>query len=341
MAVTVTLWRTVVNSENDYRTWPEIPSGLKYVDIRLPGTFRELIANKRFSNDEIGRIVRCIALDTDFFVTPKIEPEVFYYRRHQKVKEGVRSRVAKCRKRKQERISGVRKSGNEDVTVTADVVVDNVDTSSVSKTPPISKEKTPPIIPLEKKGSSLLEIVHRRKKPKSKGERLADAIQKDLFSFGLPESQETGQGCRAERSDEKKDTGIGQDIESDPRPVSVAPDTRDDAAWIPERFAVFWAKYPKKVAKGAAVKAFTKLIKSQRDVDKFMKTLIGSLEWWKSQQQWTKDGGKFIPNPATWLNRGNWEDINDNNDSSPGNAEFLAGDAESDAELIRRMRGES
>jgi hypothetical protein len=29
---------------------------------------------------------------------------------------------------------------------------------------------------------------------------------------------------------------------------------------------------------------------------------------WKNSQQWTKDGGQFIPMPATWLNGRRWED---------------------------------
>ena len=28
----------------------------------------------------------------------------------------------------------------------------------------------------------------------------------------------------------------------------------------------------------------------------------------KLSRQWQKDGGQYIPNPATWLNQGRWED---------------------------------
>jgi hypothetical protein len=117
-----------------------------------------------------------------------------------------------------------------------------------------------------------------------------------------------------------------------------ASDTRDDAAWIPERFAAFWRQYPKKVAKTDALKAFSKLIKSQPDVDKFMAKVLASVEWWKGQPSWTKDGGKFVPYPATWLNRGHWSDCSENGEAS-GRAEFLRTDAESDEELIKRMQG--
>ena len=100
---------------------------------------------------------------------------------------------------------------------------------------------------------------------------------------------------------------------------------------------MFWAKYPKKVAKADASKAFTKLIKKQSNVEKFMETLMASLNWWINQPQWKKDNGTFIPNAATWLNRGCWEDIKEN--VASGGAQFLRGSDESDEELIRRMQG--
>ena len=29
---------------------------------------------------------------------------------------------------------------------------------------------------------------------------------------------------------------------------------------------------------------------------------------WKDSDQWTRDDGRFIPHPATWLNGRQWED---------------------------------
>ena len=36
--------------------------------------------------------------------------------------------------------------------------------------------------------------------------------------------------------------------------------------------------------------------------------LIDAVEQQKTSFQWQKDGGRYIPNPATWLNQGRWED---------------------------------
>lgn len=69
-------------------------------------------------------------------------------------------------------------------------------------------------------------------------------------------------------------------------------------------FDVFWKAYPKKVAKDAAYKAFSK----RKPDDKLLKEILQAVESQKSSDMWTKDGGQYIPNPATWLNQGRWMD---------------------------------
>lgn len=66
-------------------------------------------------------------------------------------------------------------------------------------------------------------------------------------------------------------------------------------------FDRFWAAYPRKVGKGAAKKAFAK-------VKAPLATLLSALAEQKKSDMWTKDGGQFIPHPATWLNQERWED---------------------------------
>lgn len=68
------------------------------------------------------------------------------------------------------------------------------------------------------------------------------------------------------------------------------------------RFDEFWDCYPKKVAKKDAVKAWSKISN-----DAFAE-IMESLEKWKRSSGWTKDGGQFIPNAATWLNGERWKD---------------------------------
>lgn len=68
-------------------------------------------------------------------------------------------------------------------------------------------------------------------------------------------------------------------------------------------FDAFWAEYPKKVGKVAAKKAFGRAIRAAS-----LESLLSAVRRQKCGSQWTRDGGQYIPNPATWLNQGRWED---------------------------------
>lgn len=69
-------------------------------------------------------------------------------------------------------------------------------------------------------------------------------------------------------------------------------------------FSEFWAAYPRKTSKQAAVKAWAKLKPAPELAGQIMLALEQQKDW----PQWTKDGGQFIPHPATWLNNKRWED---------------------------------
>lgn len=67
-------------------------------------------------------------------------------------------------------------------------------------------------------------------------------------------------------------------------------------------FEVFWSAYPRKVGKLDAKRAFDKA----KDLPP-VETLVSAIEQQKCSDQWTRDNGQFIPHPATWLNRGDWD----------------------------------
>lgn len=69
-------------------------------------------------------------------------------------------------------------------------------------------------------------------------------------------------------------------------------------------FDEFWAAYPKKVGKDAARKAFEK---RKPDVE-LLAQMMAAIAVQANSEQWRKDGGQFIPHPATWLNEGRWMD---------------------------------
>ena len=70
-----------------------------------------------------------------------------------------------------------------------------------------------------------------------------------------------------------------------------------------KQFNRFWNAYPKRKGRGNALKAWMK----QR-LDSKIETILEAIQRIKKDDQWTKNGGQFIPHPATWLNSGGWDD---------------------------------
>lgn len=71
----------------------------------------------------------------------------------------------------------------------------------------------------------------------------------------------------------------------------------------PPGFNEFWKAYPRKVGKKKARRDWIKAKDKPAP-----EVLLAALEAQKKSEQWTKDGGQYIPNPATWLNQGRWDD---------------------------------
>ncbi|BDT68536.1 hypothetical protein os1_27190 [Comamonadaceae bacterium OS-1] len=84
----------------------------------------------------------------------------------------------------------------------------------------------------------------------------------------------------------------------------IAASTSKSALQSGDGFVKFWDCYPKKVSKSDAQKAFAKLKADAELVDAILLALASQ----KQSPDWQKDGGKFVPHPATWLNGKRWED---------------------------------
>jgi len=69
-------------------------------------------------------------------------------------------------------------------------------------------------------------------------------------------------------------------------------------------FDSFWSAYPKKKAKDDALKAFSK----RKPDAELLSRMLSAIKAQSASEDWLKDGGKFIPYPATWLNDARWED---------------------------------
>lgn len=83
-------------------------------------------------------------------------------------------------------------------------------------------------------------------------------------------------------------------------PRRRTPKTEPD--WAPERFAGFWAYYPRGEAKQAAIRAWDKLQPSDDLID----TMAQALMRQAASEEWQRGIG--IPYASTWLNQRRWED---------------------------------
>lgn len=69
-------------------------------------------------------------------------------------------------------------------------------------------------------------------------------------------------------------------------------------------FERFWELYPKKKSKGDALKAWTDLSPDSE----LAATILQKVAEARTCRDWTKEQGRYIPYPATWLRRMGWED---------------------------------
>ena len=77
-----------------------------------------------------------------------------------------------------------------------------------------------------------------------------------------------------------------------------------NGADLRESFDAFWDAFPKKAGKGAAWKWWHK----RKPIPELLATMIAALDWQRRQEHWLRDGGRYIPNPLTWLNAERWQD---------------------------------
>lgn len=95
-------------------------------------------------------------------------------------------------------------------------------------------------------------------------------------------------------STEEEEADEGDDAPDDGKPKSI----------LEKRFELFWKAYPKKKAKKNAWSAFKKI----KPDDALFSRIMEAIGRYRTSQEWQRDGGQYIPYPATWLNGGCWDD---------------------------------
>ncbi len=117
--------------------------------------------------------------------------------------------------------------------------------------------------------------------------------------------KEDANECERIKEDAKHaDSDSDSDSDKENPPKSPQGEKRAETNAVNERFESFWEAYPRKAGKAAAKKAFLK----QKPGDALIAAMLGAIEAQKRSEQWTRDGGQYIPYPATWLNGERWND---------------------------------
>lgn len=113
--------------------------------------------------------------------------------------------------------------------------------------------------------------------------------------------------------DESRNVTLDKDKEEDKE--------KNNSCATPDGFDAFWSAYPKRKSKGDAVRSWNR-IKPNAEL---RERINASLQAMKASEDWMKDGGKFIPYPASWLNAMGWEDevcVAANTQDSPSSVHF-------------------
>ena len=130
-------------------------------------------------------------------------------------------------------------------------------------------------------------------------------------SFYQPFSSSASEGQIEEKNEEIEENG--EEVEE-----------------IEKMFVAFWQAYPKKKAKADAHARWMKMKPSRA----LLQIMLTAIEEQKKSKEWMKDGGQYIPYPATWLHRGQWEDeMSDDTSSTSSVPRYSNCDAE---EVMKR-----
>jgi len=126
-----------------------------------------------------------------------------------------------------------------------------------------------------------------------------------IVKWGFYQQDEQEKSIKKTLKEQQKDNKKTQKKnDKNNKNVNNTPLTPQGEAALENGFDAFWETYPKKIGKEAARKAWMRAHPDQALFDKIMQAIADA----KASEQWRKDNGQYIPNPATWLNQGRWDD---------------------------------
>lgn len=136
----------------------------------------------------------------------------------------------------------------------------------------------------------------------------AEANRKQTGSKSEANVKQTVSKSKATAKQTASDISEDKDKEIEKDKEYITPHTPqggDDAgSAVKNRFDLFWAAYPNKTGKGTAEKSWNKLRPTKELFSQIMEALQKAVRC----ERWVRENGRYIPNPATWLNQRRWED---------------------------------
>jgi len=105
---------------------------------------------------------------------------------------------------------------------------------------------------------------------------------------------------RSQEQEKEQEKEQEQEQEIHP-PASTAGVTVSPNGQGADAFDRFWTVYPRKKGKGAALRAWHHLKPP-------LEVVLAAVEAQRRSPDWQREGGRFIPHPATWLNQTRWQD---------------------------------
>lgn len=130
------------------------------------------------------------------------------------------------------------------------------------------------------------------------GKRNADVTLQKRRDNAVDSDTDTEVNPLAQKSDEREisSSAAPSDGETASKPTRKRKPADD-------RFAEFWLRYPRKVAKADAEKAW-----NAAHINGEYQQVIDALEAQKRTEQWTRDEGRFVPYASTWIRHQRWRD---------------------------------
>jgi len=113
------------------------------------------------------------------------------------------------------------------------------------------------------------------------------------------ETSEENDTCAQMQTDSSVNENVNENENEERKRV-----TAQHGACGGDGFDRFWSAYPRKVGKKDAVKVWNQIKPDKALTD----LIVQGVERWKRSEQWTKDEGRFIPYPATFLRGERWNE---------------------------------